>query len=65
MRLVFLARLFYFHTLKVELGSKWIQGLKPKLSISYIVAAEAAAEKGPHPFCHSERSEESLFDLNQ
>jgi len=22
-----------------------------------------AAEKGPHSFCHSERSEESLFDF--
>src|SRR5579863_878484 len=30
-------------------------------SISNRPAAKQAAEKGPHSFCHSERSEESLF----
>jgi hypothetical protein len=30
-------------------------------SQSCMSAAKLAAEKGPHSFCHSERSEESLF----
>src|ERR1022692_2474854 len=38
-----------------------LQGLKPLFFRSLNVAAEQAAEKAPPPFCHSERSEESLF----
>src|ERR1700686_4085415 len=34
---------------------------RPQCKMPRVNAALQAAEKGPHSFCHSERSEESLF----
>jgi hypothetical protein len=64
MRLVFLAGLFYFYGLKVEFKSKATQGLRPRISISYIVAAKQAAEKVKFlSFRGTLRAEESLILL--
>jgi hypothetical protein len=53
--------LWSFRAWKVEQASACLVLIFAALSEVKRKQAEQAAEKGPHSFCHSERSEESLF----